>query len=400
MVTTKRERGGNVNTKRMNQRGGALLITIAVMLMLTVAALIAINTANTDIDLSFNQLHHDRAFYVAEAGIQRAHAQLIEDNYWTTGYSDVAFEGGHYSVKLIDSSTNAALDDTVILRSTGSQDKANAMVEAWLVPEYRYPFRYAMFARDSINMDQQTCTDSYNSDSGSYAATVDDSLGDIGSNGTITTAKQVTIGGNAQSATPGGISLGVANVVTGDTSTTMDSVDLDIVPDSEFVWAKTVSVAADSMTGTGYTYSNGTRDLTGGAYADIVLGSGVYFFNDIELGQESHITLVPGASVTIYVTGDIILHQGSTINDGGLPSNFIVYSKGSRLQFDQDNVFCGAFYGPDAQIQYDQTTQVYGSLIGADIKLDKYACFHYDRGLAKVKHSRTGDMIMVAWREM
>ncbi|MDM7974328.1 MAG: hypothetical protein QUT27_14915, partial [candidate division Zixibacteria bacterium] len=70
------------------------------------------------------------------------------------------------------------------------------------------------------------------------------------------------------------------------------------------------------------------------------------------------------------------------------------------FQLDQGNIFCGTFFGPNAHIQYDQTTQVYGALVGNSIKLDKGACFHYDRNLAKIRHGTTGEMIQVAWKEL
>jgi hypothetical protein len=258
---------------------------------------------------------------------------------------------------------------------------------------------YGMFGESGIALDKNTCTDSYNSDSGSYVETVVDSMGDIGSNGTITSSKDVTFGGGITSATPGGITLGAFNTVNGDTTSAADSVHLDVVPDAEYDWAKAVSIASSGLSGAGYTYNAGQKTLVTGSYGNVTLASGVYYFSSIELGQGSQIELEPGANVTIYVTGDVILRQGSSVNVGGNPSDFIMYSTGDNLQFDQDNTFYGAFYGPNAHIQYDQTTQVYGSLVGNTLKLDQGACFHFDRNLMNVKKGKTGEMIAVAWGE-
>jgi hypothetical protein len=175
---------------------------------------------------------------------------------------------------------------------------------------------------------------------------------------------------------------------------------LDTLSDAEFDWAKMNNVAGDSMSGSGYTYNPGAGKLTAGSYSNILLGSGIYYFSEITLGQGSTLDLVPGANVTIYITGDITLAQGSTVNNGGDPSDLLIYSKGTALQFDQDNKFYGAFYGPNAHIQYDQTTEVFGSLVGGTIRLDKDACFHYDRNLMKIKHGKTGEMLIIAWREL
>lgn len=380
--------------------GSAILIALALMLMLAGVAALTIGTATNDIDLSYNQVHEEQAFYVAEAGAKRALSELNLDNDWRHGYKSTAFGEGAYSVGLTDSVKDNALFDTVLVRSTSEVRGARSTVELTVVPEYNHPFQFGMFADAGIFLDQSTCTDSYNSDSGSYATTQLDSLGSIGSNGTIGSSKLVNFGGDITVATPGGITLGAANVVNGDTTSTADSVELDIIPSEEFTWAKTNSIASTGMTGVNYAYNSGTRALTTGSYGEVTLTSGVYYFSSIQLGKESKVTLAPGAQVTIYVTGDVVLNQGSAMNDGGLPSALQIYSSGANLQFDQGNTFYGAFYGPNAHIQYDQTTQAYGSLVGNSIKLDKGACFHFDRDLANATHNTTGKMFEVAWGEI
>lgn len=383
-----------------NERGSALLISLCLLAMLTLIGLLAIQNTNTEIDLAYNEAHSDKAFYIAEAGAKRAFVDINNDNDWRTGYDTIDFSGGDYSVTLTDSMTISALYDTVLIRSEGVFHQGVGVIELITVPTYLHPFSYAMFGKAGIAFDKSTCTDSYNSDSGSYATTALDSLGSVGTNGTVTSARDVDFGGDVSTATPGGITLGVNNTVNGDTSSTRDSVDVPDIPSSEFTWAESVNAAQHGISGSGYTYNNGSHALVSGSYANIVLSSGVYYFSRIELGQGTTFSLAPGASVTIYVIGDIILRQGSTVNAGGSPSDLLIFSNGSTLQFDQDNKFFGAFYGPNAHVQYDQTTEVYGSLVANTLKLDQYACFHYDRDLAKIKKFKTGDMQMVAWREL
>jgi hypothetical protein len=257
-----------------------------------------------------------------------------------------------------------------------------------------------MFGDSWINLDRETCTDSYNSDSGTYAGTMLDSLGDIGSNGTVTSSKDVNFGGGIQVATDGGISLGVNNTVNGDTTSTADSVNLEAVPQAEFDWARDNSQALAGLSGTNFTYDHVTKTLYVGAFGNVNFDGGVYYFSSIVLDQGSVITIDVNESVDMYVTGDITLNQSSTINDGGKPSDMMIWSQGSNLTFLQDNVFYGTFYGPDAHIQYDQTTQVYGALVGGSIKLDKAACFHYDRSLGDYKKGYLPGMDRFAWGEI
>ncbi|MBU8933397.1 MAG: hypothetical protein KOO62_05255 [candidate division Zixibacteria bacterium] len=382
-----------------NQKGSALLIALMLLGMLSLLGLAAIDKTNTDIDLAGNDATAKGAFYVAEAGVKMALVTLNTDDTWRAGFTNVKYGGGFYTVTLVDSTGDSTLFDTVLITSTAVVDGGAAAVEYETIPVYKTPFSFGLFADAGIFFDRNTCTDSYNSDSGTYATTVLDSMGDIGSNGTIGSSKDVNFGGSINVATAGGITLGSGNVVNGDTSSTVDSVDLDLIPSSEYDWARTNSIATIGITGSGFTYNNGTKDLTAGSYSNIVLSSGVYYFNDISLGQGSNLSLAPGANVTIYVNGDIHLDQASTMNDGGAPSDLMIFSRGSALTFNQDNIFYGAFYGPNAHIQYDQTTQAFGSLVGNTIKLDKGACFHFDRMLGSFTKGTTGEMIAVAWIE-
>ncbi len=389
-----------MKAKLQTIRGSALLIALLLTGMLSLIAIMAIESSNTDIELSYSQSHLDAAFYNAEAGAKRAFVALNDNDDWRSGYADFGFGQGTFSVNLFDSLTTPSLADTVVIRSRGDVREAQAEVEMWTVPVYINPFVWAMFADSAITMDQTTCTDSYNSDSGAYAATVLQDEGSIGTNGRISTSKTVTIGGDAKTAVGGSITLGAGSQVLGDTSTTQDSVNIDIIPQSEYDWARTNSLAPLGLSGTGWSYNNGTRKLTMGSYSSVVLQSGVYYFSEIVMGQGSTISLAPGAQVRIYMSGNIDFNQNGRVNASGAPQNLQIYSQGNLFQLDQGNIFCGTFFGPNAHIQYDQTTQVYGALVGNSIKLDKGACFHYDRNLAKIRHGTTGEMIQVAWKEL
>ncbi|KAA3634261.1 MAG: hypothetical protein DWP97_07440 [Calditrichaeota bacterium] len=381
------------------ENGAALIITLTLMALLFMVAISSVDRSDTNVDLSFNQVHEEQSFYIAEAGAKKAFYALNDSSTWRNGYSNETYGTGTYDVVLIDSMTDTTLFDTVIIVATGYHNEAQATVEIETVPEYKHPFQQAMFADAGISLDRNTCTDSFNSDSGSYASTVLDSLGSIGSNGTITSAKDVNFGGDVSVATAGGITLGVNNTVNGDTTSIADSVDLDIIPSSEYTWAESVSPAPLGLSGSNFSYNSSTKNLTMGSSGILTLQSGTYYFNDITCGQDSQILLAPGADVTLYINGDIVLNQNSTVNDGGNPADLIVYSRGSNLQFDQGNTFYGAFYGPNAHIQYDQTTNVYGALVGNSIKLDKGACFHYDRNLGNLTKGTTGVMLFSSWGE-
>lgn len=388
-----------INKIIASQRGTAILIVMALIAMLTSVAIMSVNRSTTDIDLSFNALNEDKAFYVAEAGAQRALAEMNNDNAWRTGFYKQVLDGGYYNILLVDSLTDSTLSDTIVLSAKGYYDQSISNLEVWITPVYYYPYRYGMFAGQDLTIERNACIDAYNSDSGDYASTrvVDD--GDIGANGNINIGKFVTIGGDANTALGGSLFVDVGSVIMGDTSTTQDSVSLDMIPPSEYVWAETVSNAPAGLSGSGYTYDPVTKTLVTDASGSVEFQSGVYYFSSIDLGQLSNLTLAPGAKVTIYVDSNIIFGQGSTANDGGSPTALEIFSQYGSLTFKQDNTFYGTFYGPNADIQFDQTTQIYGSLIGNSLTMDRNACFHYDQSLSEIKFRSTGEMEAVAWRQ-
>jgi len=383
-----------------SQKGSAILIVMALVAMLTILAIMSVDRSNTDMELSANLQQEEKAFYLAEAGSARALVDINKDNSWRAGYYKQVLEGGNYTVTLTDSLTNPNLKDSVVLKSAGIYREGTANIESWLVPVYNYPFRYAMFANGGIDMSQGSCTDSYNSDSGSYDVTKLSEGGNVGTNAAITLSQDVVVGGDVQTATPGSIIKDSSVTITGDTTTHADSVNLDIIPTSEYDWAKLVSNAPAGFSGSNYTYNNGQKSLTIKADGNLQLQSGVYYFSDIQLQQNGKLTLAPGAEVTIYLTGNLTLQQYSTINLGGAPSDLVIFSKGTTFSMFQNTAFYGSFYGPNATYKGRQDMSLYGSIVASDITLHQNTCFHYDRNLGNVRHGTTGEMIAVAWRQM
>jgi len=382
--------------KIQNETGSAILIALCLMMMLSLVAIIAVNSSNTDVELSINQLHADKAFYLAEAGAKRAFNELQSDPVWTAGYSAVPFEGGTYSVQIIDSSTNAALDDTILIIATGWTMNAQVDVEMTVAPDITNPFEYAMFAKDAIDIRNSMMTDSYNSDSGSYLGTRLDSSGDVGSNGTIDVANGAFVGGDITTSLSGGTDVNAGATVTGTVADDAPPQEIPDVPQAEF---DTAAITNDNLTGLSgtYTYDSVTHTLS--STGTIYMQSGTYYFSDITLMNTATIILAPGAEVTLYVTGDIEMKNSSSVNVGGSPSDFLIYSQGD-LVLKNSGDFYGSFYSPDGDCDLRNSGEFFGSIIANTIISHNSSNFHYDRNLATIKRKWSDDMLMIAWREL
>ncbi len=382
----------------INKRGGALLISLALLLMLTIAAIVAVDTAQTDIDLSFNQLHSGQAFYTAEAGLNRAFVQLNDDNDWNTGYAATEFEDGQYWVAIIDSFVDPALVDTVIIRSTGHRGDGVANLEALMVPEYFRPFQYAVFSDQDISLGNNTCTDSYDSEIASYADSSDTLWGDIASNGTVTLDNITTIGGNVSSAIEDGVDISTNAEVFGDTASNVPESNLEPITQEDLDWAASVSLAPIGFTGD-YTYDATTKELIVDQDEILVLSGGVYFFSSIMLENHAQIQVAPGEQAIIYMTDSLVLEEAAEVNTDSPPSSLAIFSTGDIYTMGQDTEISIAFYGPDADLVLENSCEIYGSIVANSIDMDNIACVHYDRALGDFVAGKTGVMTMIAWRE-
>ena len=381
------------------KNGSTLLVVMALMALLTMVAIMSADRATLDIDLSYNQLHSEKAFYAADAGIKHAVTVLNDSADWRTGFLKKEFSGAHYTVAVIDSLTQPGLLDTIILKSTAVDFGAVGNVEAKVVPKYDKPFQYAAYGKDSTIMKNTACTDSFNSDSGSYAATQLNEYGNVGSNGNIRMANTADVYGDA-STSGGTISLDGSAVVYGDTSSSAPEVDMNMTPQSEFDWAESNNNAPFGFSGD-FDYNSTTYALNlNNMYDTVTLSSGVYYFSTFSLRNQSALLLAPGAEVTIYMTGNLDLEQGSSINPGGTAADLIIYSQGTELNINNGTEFQAGFWGPDTYISIEQNTDVYGSIVGGVVSIANSACVHFDRKLLKYSKLILKEMAIVAWREM
>ncbi|PKK83911.1 MAG: hypothetical protein CVT49_05660 [candidate division Zixibacteria bacterium HGW-Zixibacteria-1] len=380
-----------------NEKGSALLISLLLMGMLTLLAVMAVRSSNTDMDLTFNQINGDKTFYIAEAGAKRAIAELNIDPSWTAGYSNIGFNGGSYTVQITDSSTNAALIDTIIITSTGWTINAQSAVEMAVVPRYNNPFKHALFGDDGVELKNGMRTDSYNSDSGSYAATRDTLDGDVGSNATITMHNGSYVGGDVvTSSDSSALDINGGATVTGDVKYDVPEETLDPIPQAEFDMAESNN---DNTTGISGSYSYNPSTYAFQSSGTVTLSDGTYYFSSIILKNSAELIIAPGAEVKIYVTGDIEIKNSGGVNVGGTPGDLMFLSQGD-IVLKNSGELSAIFYSPDGDGDLRNSADFYGSIVAKTIVVHNSAAFHYDRELGKKRISSIIGYEAVAWREL
>jgi len=403
--------GNIVQIKKMDrpfssdQNGLVLIVVLMLLLMLSLIGIASISNSNTEMDISGNELDHTEAFYLADAGIERAMTALNDSSTWRAGYSNVDLGHGSYSVTVIDGSTNPQLGNSIELISTGRVENSKSRIDVIL--DRVSPFRFAAFGRDSLYLGEESRTDSYNSALGDYASTRMLTGGDIGSNGIIDIARQTTINGNISTATAGGITLDPLATINGDTTSSAQEITLDPIPISNIDYARANNSASTGLTfsGGGGSYDPVTNALIVNTGGNLELAGGTYYFSSMNLGSAGHancnITIAPGQSAVIYVDGDITFAVGVWVNSGGIPGNLQIYSTGSTVTINEESIINAALYAPDAQINLIEESNLYGSFVGGAINSlglndMEETYIHYDQSLGDF--GAVGHFYVSSWR--
>jgi hypothetical protein len=130
----------------------------------------------------------------------------------------------------------------------------------------------------------------------------------------------------------------------------------------------------------------------------------LHITGDVTLGQDCEIVVQPGASLTLYLDGDMVAANNSGFNNlTQVASNLIIYGTGTGPQsFDlkaKSDVF-GVVYAPNADIDVYAVGDVYGSIVANSFEFKAGGNFYYDEALKDVSVDDAGvRFIVTRWSE-
>ena len=103
--------------KQTKNNGSVFLVVVfAIALMATITVGILVMTTE-ELQLMQNQLYAAQAMCTAEAGLNAAFAQIRSSSSWTTGFTNMSFNGGSYTVSV----TGTLPTRTITSRGTSPQ---------------------------------------------------------------------------------------------------------------------------------------------------------------------------------------------------------------------------------------------------------------------------------------
>ncbi len=364
------------------EEGIALVITLLIMTLLLVMGTAFLSISSTETLISINERNRFQAFHVAEAGSERAIAELnVNGAYAGTG-GEQALGFGTYEATVTDLLPLPGIVDRKQVVSMGYVPNSavlnSAMAQVQVDVQRGSPFKFAMLGIDFVNLDDRVVVDSYDSAQGDYDPLTAGAKGDIKSNGDINLDTNNIVEGSVQAG--GDVTLGFDTNITGPIT--------DGVSPTTFIAVNT-SYQPTNSNDTGISppgaYDSGTRNLF--VANTVTLDPGTYYFNRIDLNAGA--TLEISGPVIIYMTGPMHAVGGGMINTSKNPANLLIFSSASGFNAIELDAGTGEFYGAvyllDGEFDIDDSNwKFYGSIIAKEVDIDDDVEVHYDVALAKL----------------
>ncbi len=240
-------------------------------------------------------------------------------------------------------------------------------------------------------------TDSFDSSQGSYAATVQTTLGNLGSNGEVKLSSGSTrINGVAYVPTPTSTkcSNGFGVATSGGAAVTEGASLLSNPP--TFPDPPAVPSGATDLV-----YSGGVNNVSPGDYRDlrvsgggrVNLAPGTYNIRSLVLSGGSVLALASPGRLVINISGDgntaSDLSGGGLYNPTGVPENLqFVYAGTGDFKLSGGSGSYAVLYAPKSKVTISGGGDWYGAMVVGTLTNSGGSSVHYDRSL---KNSGTGD---------
>ena len=140
----------------------------------------------------------------------------------------------------------------------------------------------------------------------------------------------------------------------------------------------------------------GILEINGG---DVVL----YITGDIGLGQECQIVIKDGASLALYLDGNLDAGNEAGINNQSLPANLKIFGTSTGVQYltlKAKSESLGAIYAPNAIVTVMADGDIYGTITAKSFELKSGGNFYYDKALRNVAPEDDAvQFVIKEWRE-
>jgi hypothetical protein len=375
-------------TTHRSERGSIFLLALLILIVIFTLGVSLIERAQTAVDRASARNRSERAFHLAEAGIEKALWSLNQPMGWLTyeGESQMPLQGSTVDVTVAPpASARGVFTDSVVILSTSllpsaQVDRSHSSAIRVIVHKDPRYFAYAVFGDQEVTVGNgtvQLIADSYTSDDGDYGGTNVLGGADIATNSTA--AGAITI--RPQGEVYGNVSVGAGVAVPETAVDNMGLITGEITSLDAPSSLPSVSVLPSSgMTELGDVWLDAAQEL--------VLEAGVYHMTDLDIFGSAQI--ICNGKVTIYIdqtadvaTPDVRIGGSGIVNTSQIPANLTMFFCEDVVSIDISGnaaIYAG-IYAPNADIRLN-SGEVFGSVVGKSVDLKgATAHIHYDEAL-------------------
>jgi len=371
-----------------NRKGFVLPTVIFAITIMSLIAVVALNTASDERRASRATRESTLAMYAGEAGLRQTYGA------WPVGAN--ALNPGDSLDLGWRSLPNKAAYRAVIHRvDKGGLQQYNVVVQgrrtdptagiitivggAAGVPI----FKYAVHTEGTLYLQNGGTFDAFDSDVGPYSALTPDTVANIWSNVDISVMK-TTVKGSATAA--GTITFGQFGVVTGATASAQaPQAPMDILPCPVTGFTPTAKVPA----GPGISYSSLDGVVTVANGATLTLTDTAYFFSSIVVKDNSRLVFPGNPRVTVMLRDSLNAAAGTITNvsakapalsfascgTSATPAYWALSSSGASAYY--------SVYAPNHIVYETGAGDFYGAVVASIYYATGSGKFHYDAALAR-----------------
>lgn len=379
------------------RNGGLALVAVMVLtIILLVLGAAFLRLATTERISADESVYLDKAFYLAEAGLERGREWLNATSTLPVAYQEL-FEEEPLGEGSYDVSIDPISATQYEISSTGRFGSPTVAKTLKIVMQRQSVFSYGIFGDENVSLRGNAYIDSYNSGDGSYGGANVNSDGDVGTNAisavypySVYLCNNATINGDVIIGPGGDVDEAIEvrnNAEINGTSSSADSLqELPEVPiPTGLPYEGSISLSGNST----------SMLTTSGEYSFIQLNSNsrltldgdltLYITGALSLNSNSQIIITEGSNVEIYLSGTFSQSSNTQINNLTQdPTTLAIYGTDSltAVNWASNSDFYGAFYAPNADVDIHSNAEIYGSIIADTIDLASNSRVHYDERLA------------------
>lgn len=405
------------------------IIVMAFLLLLMAPFLFQLTNQHRSTERSSRYI---TAFSLAEAGVERA--------IWELNHGDITSWDGDNSARILNISDFQSSEGNVVgniaikiinpdsenpvIEATGKVAGAapvKTMRTAQVVLKRDEPpplFEYAVFGKDTIDINSNALVDSYDSRKGNYGGTNVGFSGNVGTNsvayGSIDLAANAKIYGSAYTgpeSDPNTTIITRSNaLITGEKGTLSEPMSMPSVISPENL---------ENIANNGAYYLDGSSVDTiseSGSYTSFRLRSNakviitgnvtIYVSGDFSMQSNTQFEIAEGASLTLFLNGSFEQDSNTQMNNlTKKASNLIILGTDNfngQMEWNSNTQFWGAVYAPAANVNFNSNADFYGAIVGRSVNsIASNAKIHYDVALGNLIVNFEGDFpfVVKSWQE-